>query len=66
MLLCRKCGQYTALYDGQHHQYVCTSCGHVEQTTPHEARCWNCGGTYTEWTWFDPSGCPHCYRSFVD
>lgn len=45
--------------------YICPECGLEQMPKPVKRRCF-CGHEYTEITWFIPSGCPKCNRSFVD
>jgi primosomal protein N' len=54
-------------YDSGKHQEVCEKCEwRGEPLTPHKERCFNCGVEYMEFSWFDPSGCNKCFRSFVE
>lgn len=65
MFECQKCKKWDADYDYKTKEMVCNSCGHREKIIPTKNRC-HCGYTYLEYTWFDPSGCPKCRRSFVE
>lgn len=47
-------------------QFECTDCGYIEKVVPIKKRCIYCGNEYLEYTWFYPSGCSKCKRSFVD
>lgn len=54
-------------YDNNQRQTICLVC----ETTIHEvkgkqANCFSCHKPYTQYEWCDPSGCPHCNRTFVD
>jgi len=63
---CKHCGQNTVRYSIEHHRYECTACGHMEAVRPELTLCSYCSKPITRYTWFDPSGCPHCRHSFVD
>lgn len=65
---CKKCEQETVVYSYEHKQYYCVDCdGEPTETKKGTKKnCFRCGGEYIEYTWFDPSGCPHCGWSFVD
>lgn len=62
---CPKCEQETLLYDYKDHCYLC-ECGYEYEEKPHKRKCFSCGETYLEYTFFDPSGCNRCHKSFVD
>ena len=62
---CVKCGE-EAEYDYADKLFRCTVCNFKNKTISRPQKCFSCGKPYTEHTWFDPSGCPHCHRSFVD
>ena len=61
--VCDKCGQPR---DYKDHSFVCPKCGYKTTMEPVETKCFSCGKEYTKWTWFDPSSCQHCRKSFVD
>jgi hypothetical protein len=65
MFKCNNCGKYTARYIYSEKQYECTQCGNVEKVIPKIKKC-VCGHEFIYFTWFDPSGCGYCSRSFVD
>jgi hypothetical protein len=62
---CEKCHQIEAEYNYKEHKYVCKKCGHEEEIKPRKCIC-SCGECYLKYTWFDPSGCSRCKKSFVD
>jgi hypothetical protein len=70
MFVCDKCGLESSNYDSKAHTFKCDEtkggCGHIGEIKPKTAYCFSCGKPYTQYTWFDPSGCPYCHRSFVD
>jgi DNA-directed RNA polymerase subunit RPC12/RpoP len=66
MFICDSCSQPEVTYDYQNKKYTCGHCGDEWIMSPVEKKCFNCGKTYTYYSWFDPSSCPHCSRSFVD
>lgn len=61
--ICDKCGESR---EYRNHSFVCTKCGYTTIVEPTETRCISCGKKYTEYTWFDPSGCQYCGKSFVE
>lgn len=67
MFKCAQCGKWTAEYDYDQKAFVCQDqqCGHKERVQGRKERCFKCRAEYTEYTWFDPSGCSHCRKSFV-
>jgi hypothetical protein len=67
MYRCHTC-QGQAVYDFDQHLFRCrnAACGAEEPVTPRLRRCIRCGHPYTEYTWFQPSGCPNCGKTFVD
>lgn len=66
MFKCDGCGQANAKYNGREHRFICPCGHHSEPQQGKPGRCFRCRGSYTEYTWFDPSGCPHCFYSFVE
>lgn len=65
MFVCIKCKKKTLEYKGRG-VYKCTNCDYLEKIQGEKSSCVRCGETYYEYTWFDPSGCPRCHKSFVD
>lgn len=45
---------------------VCEDCGKEYEIEPRVSVCFRCGKRYKKYTWYIPSGCPHCNISFVD
>jgi protein-arginine kinase activator protein McsA len=45
---------------------VCNQCGHKQQLEVNKEKCYGCGRVYYALTWYKPSGCSYCHRSFVD
>ncbi len=66
MFACEKCGGKAVTYDHMTHAYVCPDCGDVEALSMKYNTCPRCGALVAYYTWFDPSGCSQCGRSFVD
>lgn len=66
-MACSKCGYIDVRfpYNYEAKGYQCPNCKHIEKVLPKRRKCF-CGHEYDEYTRFDPSGCPKCYRSFVD
>jgi hypothetical protein len=64
--LCEKCGEFESIYDYDKKLFICNSCGHIVYVRWQLKKCWNCGQYYTYYTFFDPSGCHRCGKSFVD
>lgn len=63
---CSKCGEWEAEYNYKDKSFKCTACGHVEPVVSRIAHCPYCGKQYVEYTWYDPSSCKYCNRTFVD
>lgn len=63
---CDGCGQNNAEYNFTTKRFGCPCGHHSEPQQGQETRCFSCYKAYTRYQWFDPSGCPHCFRSFVD
>lgn len=53
-------------YNQEQKKCLCKACGVKIAVRPNEETCDCCGQEYLKYTWFDPSGCEKCYRSFVD
>ena len=66
MFECEKCHGAFMKYDYEKKQFECEECGYKHEVKPVTRYCCRCLNVYTEYTWFDPSGCPHCHRTFVD
>lgn len=67
MYRCNACHSQ-AVYDFEEHLFRCrdAACGAEERVTPRIHRCTRCGHHYLEYTWFQPSGCEKCGKSFVE
>lgn len=67
MQVCNNCGHSDFMfpYNYEFKSLICPDCGHVMKVEPVKRRC-RCGHVYKEYTWFDPSGCSKCHRSFID
>lgn len=63
---CSKCHNFEAKYDFKDHKFVCGYCDYVQWMKWRLVRCPRCGNFYSEYTTFDPSGCSHCPKSFVE
>lgn len=63
---CCECKGSYAYYNFKDKEMICTECHHIRPINGEEKRCSKCRNVYTEFTWFDPSSCPNCNRSFVD
>jgi len=65
---CLKCHKFSAKYDYDNKCYICTNpeCKFVEKLSKRKHQCESCWKEFEYWTWFDPSNCPHCYRSFIE
>jgi ribosomal protein S27E len=63
---CPVCGNYNAQYDSSIKVLKCGVCKLTKTIEPKKANCCSCGKEYVEFTWFDPSGCRNCHKSFVD
>jgi len=66
MFECEKCHTYETEYDYKNHEMICKKCGHIEKIEPKQAVCCHCSQPHIQWTWFHPSGCDKCGKSFVD
>ena len=66
MFKCPQCNQNTLRYDYKQHRFHCPECNHEELAKSKDRNCFRCGTLYKEYTWFDPSGCVACNKSFVD
>lgn len=56
-------------YDAENklRELVCNVCEQVVDSVKGKmSNCFSCRKPYLAYTWDDPSGCPHCNRSFVD
>ena len=62
----KECKHEDIKYDYNEKKYICQECGYEKKVEPKVSKCYRCGTVYTEYTWFDPSSCKHCKRSFVD
>lgn len=67
MAKCPECNSVNARfpYNYKEKGYQCPICEYIVKVLPIRRRC-RCGHEYDEYTWFDPSGCPSCKRSFVE
>jgi len=63
---CPNCGKESLDYIFSDKKYECKECGYNENVTPFITTCPKCGNTITKYTWFDPSYCKKCNKSFVD
>ena len=66
MFPCDNCEKPTSIYNYKDKKMVCSECGHEQDVKPYKTKCFSCGEPYLEYTWFDPSGCDKCNRSFID
>lgn len=68
MFLCDKCGLFTAKYDFIKKSFICTNenCKREVLISPQLTKCLECNKDFQYYTWFDPSRCPHCSKSFVE
>ena len=65
MFKCPSCEKPTMIYKSLQQKMICP-CGYHEILKGKEKICRRCANSYIEYTWFDPSGCKNCGRSFVD
>lgn len=65
-LKCPVCGNFRATYDSLTKTLHCGVCGLTKLLEPKKDKCCSCGAPYLAFTWFDPSGCRNCHKSFVD
>lgn len=66
MFQCNKCKKFESEWNISITSYICKDCGYVEKVEPKKRSCIYCGQMYNELTWFSPSGCSNCGKSFVD
>jgi predicted RNA-binding Zn-ribbon protein involved in translation (DUF1610 family) len=66
MFTCTRCNKNKTTYNPIGKFFDCPDCGYIEKATPINRKCFSCGKEYTEFTWFSPSSCPNCNKSFVD
>lgn len=67
MFVCNKCGKETAQYNNVKKWFECNNedCRHIEHTKFTIETC-SCGYQFVRHTFFDPSGCKQCKKSFVN
>lgn len=63
---CVKCGYENTKYNYSEKHFECDACGFKRPILSKQQKCFSCDTTYTEYTWFDPSRCRVCHKSFVD
>jgi hypothetical protein len=66
MYRCLECGELNSTYNYDKHAFVCSNCGNEEVMLPKQKHCISCGTQYIMYTFFDPSGCNCCHKSFVE
>lgn len=66
LFVCTQCGERHARYNFAAKTFDCDACRTRQQVIPARRTCPRCGYEYKEYTWFDPSGCVRCHKSFVD
>lgn len=66
MFQCSECKERECKYDSDKKSMICGKCGHERVLEPKKSKCFRCGTEYDEYIWFDPSGCNHCKKSFLD
>ena len=52
-------------YDLENETITCKDCGTAYSQKPHIGYCPICGTEYKKYTWYIPSGCRECNKSFV-
>ena len=55
-----------SVYDYETKKFTCKYCGYEFQVTKKKDICPWCGDEYDSYTWFDPSSCLRCRRSFIE
>lgn len=52
-------------YDLKNEKITCDDCGTIYDEKPRTGSCFKCGAKYKKYTWYSPSGCRKCNKSFV-
>ena len=66
LFVCVQCGERHAVYNYSEKSFDCHGCRFRNKIVPALRTCPSCGFHYREYTWFDPSRCSNCHKSFVD